>query len=589
MPELGETSSPETGTLPVVDVAVLAMAAAAIVVLVENGTNIANRLVLHRINGATTGFLWIVPLNYGLLFGTLAIALMVVTRLLRRRRAISLVILVTVSLASFTLLLLGLYGKVHQWALAVFALGLGVQAARIAAARGEPLLRWSRRLLVLVSPLILLPALVNPPLQRWLERRDIAHLTTAPAGAPNVLLIILDTVRATALSLYGHDRPTTPNLERLAQRGVVFDRAYSTAPWTLPSHATMFTGRYSHELTADWVIPLSREAPTMSEAFRADGYLTAGFVANPYYTQEETGLSRGFVHYEDFLHTPGQLRRATVLGQFLDTWRYRVKPARPTYARKTARVVTDQFLSWLNHTGEHPFFVFLNYFDAHEPYRRAPDWERRFSLGNSLASRYEAAIASLDADVGVLLDSLERRGLLDNTLVIITSDHGEQLGENGLQGHGNSLYIQTLHVPLMFLFANRIPAGTRVSEQVSLRDLPSTVSTLAGLATAFPGQPMTRLWSRDGLQAGSNSPILSEIDKAIRRQPSEPLSRGDMKSLVFDSLHLILNGDGIMELYNHLKDPAEADDLAVLPGAADEIARMRQLLQAAITGPTRFP
>lgn len=582
-----QPNQPSDNVLPVLDVITLTLGAALIVITVENGTTIVNRLVLRRISGATTGFLWIVPLSYGLIFGALAALLALITRFVGKKPAIQLVVSAAVVLATFTILILAWYGKVHQWTLLILAVGVGVQGGRLAAQRAARTLRGARILVMALGPLAILPGVFNPPLQRWLERREVASLSPARPGAPNVLLIILDTVRATALSLYGHSRPTTPNLERLAQRGVVFNRAYSTAPWTLPSHATMFTGRYSHELTADWVIPLNREAPTLSEAFRSGGYQTAGFVANPYYTQEETGLSRGFIHYEDFLRTPGQLRRATVLGQFLDTWRYRVKPARPVFPRKTGQVVTGQFLSWLDQAGGRPFFVFLNYFDAHEPYRKAPEWNRRFNTVNSMASRYEAAIASLDAEIGVLMDSLDRRGLLKNTLVIITSDHGQQLGENGLQGHDNSLYVQTLHVPLLFLFENRIPSGTRVLEQISLRDLPSTVATLAGLDAAFPGRPLSPLWRNHGMPGGANSPILSEISKAIRRPPTEPVSRGDMKSLAYDSLHLILNGDGAAELYNHLKDPAEANDLADLPGAAGEITRMRSLLQAALARSSR--
>ena len=134
----------------------------------------------------------------------------------------------------------------------------------------------------------------------WSEYRASAALPPAPADARNVLLIVWDTVRAGNLSLHGYGRRTSPNLERLAGRGVRFDQAFATAPWTLPSHSSLFTGRWPHELTADWRSPLDETYPTLAEYLAAHGYDTAGFVANLDYCSRETGLSRGFAHYEDY-------------------------------------------------------------------------------------------------------------------------------------------------------------------------------------------------------------------------------------------------------------------------------------------------
>ena len=122
-----------------------------------------------------------------------------------------------------------------------------------------------------------------------------------PANSPNVLLIVLDTVRADHLSLYGYERPTTPNLEQLGKRGIRFDKARATAPWTLPSHASMFTGRWPHELGEKWMTPLRGNFPTLAEYLGDRGYATAGFVANVGYCSQETGLARGFTHYEDYV------------------------------------------------------------------------------------------------------------------------------------------------------------------------------------------------------------------------------------------------------------------------------------------------
>src|SRR4030095_5740987 len=143
--------------------------------------------------------------------------------------------------------------------------------------------------------------------QALAEQRALAKLPPAPKGAPNVLLIVMDAVGAEHLSLYGYTRPTSPQLEKFARGGVSFERAIATAPWTLPSHASMFTGRYPHELTAGWVSALDDRYPTLAEVLQNEGSLTAGFVANTFYCDRETGLDQGFIHYEDHTVSAGQV------------------------------------------------------------------------------------------------------------------------------------------------------------------------------------------------------------------------------------------------------------------------------------------
>ncbi len=178
-------------------------------------------------------------------------------------------------------------------------------------------------------------------------RRAISALPAAVTGAPNVLLIVLDTVRAESLSLYGYDRPTSRALERLAQTGVRFLRAFSCAPWTLPSHASMFTGRFPHELSADWIKPLDSRYPTLAEALGASGYETAGFVANTKYCGRHTGLHRGFVHYEDFPVSPIQVLRASAFGAKLDDKIRLATGYEELPGRKSAGELNTDFLNWL--------------------------------------------------------------------------------------------------------------------------------------------------------------------------------------------------------------------------------------------------
>ena len=219
---------------------------------------------------------------------------------------------------------------------------------------------------------------------------------------------MLDTVRRDRLSLYGYRRPTTPNLERLAKNGIRFDRARATAPWTLPSHASFFTGRWPHELDVQWLTPLRTSAPLLAEYMGSRGYATAGFVANTGYCSYDTGLARGFTYYEDYsLKKLAFLRTAVFVKEMSEA--YRSRSATPTNqvfcdpvpelvkrwffadARKDASSINRAFLDWLARRPEEtrPFFVFLNYMDAHAPYKlpeerntasvTSPEAEMRFA------------------------------------------------------------------------------------------------------------------------------------------------------------------------------------------------------------------
>jgi arylsulfatase A-like enzyme len=206
-----------------------------------------------------------------------------------------------------------------------------------------------------------------------------------PAGAPNVLLIVLDTVRADHLSVYGYPRGTTPTLERLAARGIRFDEARAPAPWTLASHASFFTGRWPHELGVQWLTPWQGNFPTLAEYLGARGYATAGFVANAGYCSYETGLARGFTHYEDYvLARLGSLRTAGLVDAAVKTFgeltlpldQGRLHSPRDVVGdwffsgeRKRAEQINRDFLDWFARRREpgRPVFVFLNYLDTHTP------------------------------------------------------------------------------------------------------------------------------------------------------------------------------------------------------------------------------
>jgi len=419
--------------------------------------------------------------------------------------------------------------------------------------------------------------------------------------APNVLLIVLDTVRAKNLGVYGYDRPTTPNLQRLASRGTVFDWPVATAPWTLWSHLSMLTGLYPHQTTADWLLPLEETHPTLAEVLGSQGYASAGIVANTEYVSYETGLDRGFGHYEDYVFSAGEMLQSSTLARTLIN-HPRVRDLVGTHelvGRKRAPDVNRQFLRWMNRRENgRPFFALLNYYDAHAPYYPPAPFDRKFGGGvvrenpmldvgwewsdeqiQAEVDAYDGAIAYIDHHLGLLFDELEESGEFDNTLIIVTSDHGEEFGEHGLMGHANSLYLPNLHVPLLLSYPGKVPAGQRVTEPVSLKDIPSTVLDLSGTdpKTSLPGSSLARCWSD---QNARQAPLLSEVNASPWDLPDwYPIAKGDMQSLIDERYHYIKTGDGTEELYAYRTDPDERIDLVAGGQGRDELARFRRVLE----------
>ena len=218
-------------------------------------------------------------------------------------------------------------------------------------------------------------------------------------------------------------------------------------------------------------------------------------------------------------------------------------------------------LAWETTRGRRPFFAFLNFYDAHLPYDPPAEWSSKFSARATALDRYDGAIAYMDHEVGRVLNELGRRGILDNTVVIIASDHGEGFGEHGLYGHGNSLYRPELHVPLIVRYPARAPAGWRVESPVSLRDVGATLVDLTGLRTSRPfgGSSLTALW---GSGSAHPSAVVAEVSAGINTEPGAPVSRGAMRSLIDSTAHYIRNGDGVEELYRYRDDPGELRDVA---------------------------
>jgi arylsulfatase A-like enzyme len=471
--------------------------------------------------------LWMAGLANLFVFIPIAALLWVASRIWPGARMERIAALVLFALGAFGLL--KYLPRVGNLAFLLIAIGIGVRASAIVMNRRDAFHAGIRRL-AMTLPVILLVAAATafawtPLRERWLNR----NLPAAAENSPNVLLLVLDTVRALRLSLYGYERETSPALERWARSSTVFEQALATSSWTLPSHAGMFTGRYPHEMNAGFRTALDHRWPTLAEVLAGQGYQTAGFSANKEYVSYQTGLSRGFARFEDFRVSAGQILLSSSLGRYVawKRWFQRLTGYFNIYGRKSAARVSGDFLGWLNRGDtDRPFFAFLNYYDAHDPYFAPPPFDRRFTsdtlpyrppgwLMLKRAAReleaHEGTLAYLDVEVDRLLTELESRGLLENTLVIITSDHGEQFGEHDLMSHGNSLYHPLLDVPLILRLPGKVPQNLRVGTPVTLRDLPMTVADLVGVpGTGFPGSSWAALWKPGGPR-GTGSPLLSAL------------------------------------------------------------------------------
>jgi arylsulfatase A-like enzyme len=574
-------------------------------------------------------FWWIIPVGVALLLLVPGTFLAVVARLRGGRISLG----VTAGFLSFVGFLdVCARLPIELWASLILSGGLAIQTTRLVSARREPFLWVVRSTAPVLVVAVLAIAALRLGGRAWSEYRAVAALPPAPStGARNVLLIVWDTVRTDNLSLHGYSRRTSPTLEGLASRGVRFNHAFATAPWTLPSHAGFFTGRWPHELTADWRTPLDQTHRTLAEYLAAQGYDTAGFVANLDYCSRETGLSRGFAHYEDFpIVTWDVFTRYIGLGSRLDLltpasvinrqlkthWgdSYDVIPRSKEHA-KDAAAVNESFLSWLSwqRPRGRPFFAFLNYNDAHSPYEvpdrsipgfglRPESYVDRLTLKSwdtldklkvaqghvqMAIDVYDDSIYYLDRRLGALLDELGKRQVSDDTLIIVAADHGEHLGDHLLFFHGCSLYRQLVSVPLVIVDPGRVPTGRVLGAPVSLRDIPATVVDLLGLARGapFPGRSLSRFWRDKGAPgADLNEPLLVETGQPIgfTNQGREPVANGPMKGLIADGWHYIRRGDGLEELYQLDSDPEERSNVAVYPFASEILQQFRSKLSVMV-------
>jgi arylsulfatase A-like enzyme len=371
----------------------------------------------------------------------------------------------------------------------------------------------------------------------------------------------------------------------------------------------MLTGTWPHEQSTGWYAALDDRPPTVAEVLSGAGYRTGAMVANVFYTSAETGLGRGFSRYEDYPINPGTFFGSSSMLRTLmnaDAVRFVVR-SEELAGRKSAADINAAFLAWERRDRARPYFAFLNYYDAHTPYLPPEPWRDRFqtpgvvpvpslerharrdggwSTGQlqGAVDAYDGAIGYLDAEITALLDSLAARGVLEQTLVIITSDHGEEFNEHGLIHHGNSLYRPSVSIPLVLRWPGHVPAGARITTPVSNRDIAATIVDLAGVTPdrPIPGHSLRRYWEGDTLPGDT---LLSELRYAPQQPEWYPASKGNMISAIQGGMRYIRTGDGGESLFDFERDLQEQANLALVPERAGPLSTFRALIHELLEHP----
>ena len=427
---------------------------------------------------------------------------------------------------------------------------------------------------------------------RGLEESPVAAMpqSSAPAvSRPNLILISLDTVRADHLSVYGYSRPTSPNLERFAARATLYRHAYANGDFTLPSHASMLTGRYpaQHGALGDMAgyHPISLNVPTLPEVLKKAGYFTAAVVANHGYLNRTFGFHRGF----DRLTAPAPipavggasdyaLRSGLCALTLPWVWTEALRSYLP------AGEIAALGESEMGRANGKPFFLFLNLMDAHRPWvsrgrfrNMFPGYDQRIVRLDAregfrdvlrgtrtvsdaerlkMHAAYDGGIAYADDALGRLLDRLRQHSWYDESLIIITADHGDQFGRDQLIDHGNSLNQGATRVPFVVKFPGQ-SQGRVVDSPVSLVDVFSTLAAAAG-APAHPQEAGANLALGD---PGRDRTIILESYPVRHFAIGNPRLQRVERAAVQGHWKLIQSDRGRRDLFDIMADPGESTNL----------------------------
>jgi arylsulfatase A-like enzyme len=423
------------------------------------------------------------------------------------------------------------------------------------------------------------------------SRQHVIAAGDAPnaAGKPNIILIVMDTVRADHTSLYGYDRDTTPNLRRLAAESTLYRNAISASDWTSPSHASIFTGMYAlrhgvrNDLPDYRIGKLPKAVPTLPEALSRQGYQTVGIASNTGFLSDSIGFGRGFDSYR--LPMPWMIFEQSRYPAVLRWVRRCLLPSRKEdEIYLNAGKITAQTIGALGQlAGREPFFLFLNYMDAHWPYAPPQPFSGRFGAPSrrmsghdldglvravdfrertitdaeqrDLKAAYDGGIAYLDEQLGILFDALRRAGSYEHTLIIVTSDHGEAFGEKSLLGHGTSVYQDQVRVPLLIKYPGQRKA-IEMSALASGVDLYPTVMEAVGAPreSYMAGRPLQLVSTQSARAIFTESYPWPQWPDSLRFRRTE-------RAMFRDSWKLILSTSGGQELYDLSTDAGENRNL----------------------------
>ncbi|MBI5055384.1 MAG: sulfatase [Nitrospirae bacterium] len=327
---------------------------------------------------------------------------------------------------------------------------------------------------------------------------------------PNIILISIDTLRADHLSCYGYSRPTTPNIDKLASEGTIYRQNYSTGVWTPPGHASMLTGLYLHEHGVYDDRRLADQIPTIATVLKENGYQTAGFVSNSQ-VGELVGFHKGHDVFEEVWKG---ICSKTIIERIIRgiTWRIKKKLGHLDMGAKRTNELVRNWLEQRINKGK-PFYAFLHYIEAHNPlspprsfknkFLNIPDRKVDMDKINKIANNplicyvedlhatseeieylkglYDGEIAYIDGKIGEVVNILKENRIYDDTMLIITADHGEHFGEHGMWSHVASLHKEVLHIPLIIKYPGGTERIKEVTEYTQLVDIFPTVMEIAGL------------------------------------------------------------------------------------------------------------
>lgn len=477
---------------------------------------------------------------------------------------------------------------------------------------------------------------------------------------PNVILIVMDTVRADHLSTYGYARKTSPNIDKIAKEGVMFENAFSAAPWSPPSHASIFTGKYpSHHGTLGKNVFLNKDSIVLAEILSLNGYKTIG-INSCEMIGSKSGLNRGFQEYIETYEMPDYIiplaRIIPNLKPIVDM--FRCIKGKMIYGQDKYTCETNEIVKrWIKRNfdgNKNPFFLFVNYFNCHPTYNPPRYFKKKFvedfdrsrlylkellynffgktteRIANSnlnirklhyiakiygaysfmakelqvskeewevIKAWYDGEISYLDYRIGELVDFLDKENIYDNTLLIITADHGENFGDHNLAGHFFCVYDSLLHVPLVLRYPDLIQKGKRMSNLASTVDIFPTVLDVLGVTNGpkdIQGASLYPFEDREihnfvCAELGKSITSIDEIRSVPQSFKLKKLDRG-LKCIRTKEYKYILSSEGKEELYDVKNDPSEEINIsAAYPNKTKYLKKqLEKALDISYYGPEEY-